>query len=807
MKIVSYLKGLASAIIWGLGQFLNKQWVKGLIFLALFAGLIGIELGTSNYGKKMHAYDKIQGQDYGDIWVHNVFGEWYLEEAAYEPFEQFIKTQALKNSEFRQIFGNVEDIDWTNKSVRSQAIRTLTEAEFISFLASDLKENNEPTYTNLLTGDKYLSTDFLALGSSDKYSLSETVYRDEGDIYYTRTQTKDKEIIHFIEVDILTGERNEENIIELKVNQNYADFGLVRINKTGSLFKDQTDQFFLEMKEDSKTIYLNLSTKEIVTELVDVLEVKIVGNNVYLNNNQFYDFFDPEVSQYKPTAFTDVFRYAMKRHYRKASVTVHNSDYNRLMLKVYFEINQEQKEKFVKSYDNFFYDKAGMFIRGYWAVITLGEADNGEFNQHRLTLANALIGNSDGSSVHSLRDIIEGRAITVEGHITKTLLLQGLIFVMLSVFFFFFMGWSITDAYKVSEKRRKKEEVLEGKEYFKNLWESSFEYIILSPAIFVLAFISIMPIIFGFIIAFTSMGGEGDAIARVHWVGLRNFFRLFDWSSGLGDSFGKAFWRVLTWTIVWAVGSTATVFFGGFIQALILNSEKVVFRKLWRSILILPWAVPAILSQMVFRVMFNETGWVNQILEQIGLYKVFMNLGILGVGPGEVSGWRKVFYLGHTNINWLNNAFNPNFVRASLIIINIWLGFPYFMALMSSVMTSIDKTLYEAAEIDGATGLQKIRFVTVPMVLYSTAPILIMTFSGNFNNFGVIYFITQGGVGAGDASRGFAGDTDILISWMYSLTVDHQIYNMASVFSILIFLLVGSLTAWNLSRTRAFQED
>jgi len=95
----------------------------------------------------------------------------------------------------------------------------------------------------------------------------------------------------------------------------------------------------------------------------------------------------------------------------------------------------------------------------------------------------------------------------------------------------------------------------------------------------------------------------------------------------------------------------------------------------------------------------------------------------------------------------------------------------------------------------------------MPLVLYSTAPILIMTFSMNFNNFGVIYFITGGGPNAGHYSRGFAGDSDILISWMYKLTVDEAIFNMASVFSVLIFLFVGSVTAWNLSKTRAFQED
>jgi arabinogalactan oligomer/maltooligosaccharide transport system permease protein len=130
------------------------------------------------------------------------------------------------------------------------------------------------------------------------------------------------------------------------------------------------------------------------------------------------------------------------------------------------------------------------------------------------------------------------------------------------------------------------------------------------------------------------------------------------------------------------------------------------------------------------------------------------------------------------------------------------------MALMSGVMTSIDKSLYEAASIDGATGFQQFRFITMPLVLFATSPLLIMTFSGNFNNFGVIYFITGGGPGGGTYETAYAGSTDILISWIYTLTTDANVrwYSMASVFSILIFLIIGTLSAWNFTRTRAFQE-
>ena len=322
------------------------------------------------------------------------------------------------------------------------------------------------------------------------------------------------------------------------------------------------------------------------------------------------------------------------------------------------------------------------------------------------------------------------------------LLLEGLIGVILSLFFFIFLFWSVKDAYVTSNRKIKKEEIESDRKYFKNIWDKSFEYIVLSPALFVLAFISIMPIAFGFIIAFTNISGNESMMDTFDWVGLKNFVKIFNFASGLGDSFGRAFWRVLSWTVVWAVFSTFTVFFGGFIQALILNSEKVVFRKLWRTILILPWAIPALLSQMVFSVMFKEKGVVNQLLNSIGISDILKNIGILGKPYHSLSKVAQFFYLGPENIQWFSNPHNATFVRATLIVVNIWLGFPYFMALMTGVMTAIDKTLYEAADIDGATGFQKITKITMPLVLYSTAPILIMTFSGNFNNFGVIYFIT-----------------------------------------------------------------
>src|SRR5690606_11069058 len=296
---------------------------------------------------------------------------------------------------------------------------------------------------------------------------------------------------------------------------------------------------------------------------------------------------------------------------------------------VYLELNPEIKSSFMDSFDNFFYDKAGIFIKGFWQVTSLGEAEQITFTSHQ-ALYDVMVGKEGEASNSNLRGKIayDGQVV-VRGHVSTLLLIEGLISLILLFFFLIFGVWSMIDTWKVSEERRLAKQVLSTKEYFKSVWDNGFEYIILSPALFVLAFISIMPIIFGFFIAFTAMNGSGSMDDIFNWVGFENFVAIFNPDSGIGQRFSIAFWRVLGWTIVWVVMSTVTVFFGGFFQALILNSESVVFRKLWRTILILPWAIPALLSQIVFSVLFNENGLVNQIFQTMGLYDLFRDWGIL----------------------------------------------------------------------------------------------------------------------------------------------------------------------------------
>lgn len=546
----------------------------------------------------------------------------------------------------------------------------------------------------------------------------------------------------------------------------------------------------------------NLDSTDVLQESTGLHSIT-VKNTLYLYNGKIYEYFNPSINGYRQTKFSKELTSAINKQVNHSLVgsRYSKSDFTKFLLRIYFEMNPDVKEDFETRFNNFFNDRAGFFVKGIWSCITLGETDREEYTV-QLKVYDAIPVTQGSATSKFIMD-----NVPIQGHTSTYLLINGIIAMLVLVFFIIVWIWNIKDAYKTSKTYAETNERVSSKEYFKAVYEGAFEYIVLLPAIIVVAFISIMPIIFSFLIAFTNYKSN---LRLIDWVGLENFVSIFSFgkSGDISIPYGTVFWKVLGWTIVWAVCSTVTVFFGGFFQAMIINNTRVPFKKFWRTILILPWAIPSLISQMMFSIIFQETGIINEILRDIGAYDLFKEIGILGIPYNEyTNSFLQSLYLGYEEIQWFNNPYNKWFVRITLIVVNIWLGFPYYMALMSGIMTSIDKTLYEAAEIDGATKGQQFRKITFPLVMYSTAPLLVMAFSGNFNNFGMIYFVTSGGAHQGDIATAYAGDTDILISWMYSLTTDEKIYNMASVFSILIFIVIGSIAAWNYSQTKAFKED
>lgn len=356
-------------------------------------------------------------------------------------------------------------------------------------------------------------------------------------------------------------------------------------------------------------------------------------------------------------------------------------------------------------------------------------------------------------------------------HSTK-LLINGIIVVLALLLFLFIYIMNIRDAYRTGKLLDEGGSYLSSKDYIKKTYQKAFPLIVLTPILVLIAFIVVMPIIFSILTAFTNYNNSHMPPGNlVDWVGFHNFIKLFKapiWSS--------TFLSVLLWTIIWALCSTFSTYFLGMIQAVLLNSKYVKCKALFRSIMILPWAFPQMISLLVFKNLLNgQFGPLGQLLLDL--------------------------HLTDHRIGFLTDPLNA---KITIILVNLWLGFPMFMIMIQGILSNIDKEIYEAAEIDGAGSFQVFRRITIPLVLKATSPLLIMNFATNFNNFGGIYFLTEGG--PANPNYQMAGDTDILISWIYKLTLNNQMYDMAAVMCIILFIIIAATSIWNFKRTKAFKD-
>ena len=253
-------------------------------------------------------------------------------------------------------------------------------------------------------------------------------------------------------------------------------------------------------------------------------------------------------------------------------------------------------------------------------------------------------------------------------------------------------------------------------------------------------------------------------------VGFDNFVRAFTESSIRGPLIS-----VTIWTFVFAILSVVTTFVLGLFLAIVFNDPRMKSKKYYRVIMILPYAFPGFLSALVWAGMLNqEFGFVNVVL------------------------------FGGAEIPWLTNEWLAKF---SILFVNLWLGFPYMFLVTTGALQSIPDELQEAAQMDGASVFQAFRLIKFPLLLVSVAPLLISSFAFNFNNFNLIYMLTGGG--PRDVTAGVnVGATDILISMVYKVAFigANRDYGLASAFSIIIFILVGTISVIAVRRTRALEE-
>jgi arabinogalactan oligomer/maltooligosaccharide transport system permease protein len=351
------------------------------------------------------------------------------------------------------------------------------------------------------------------------------------------------------------------------------------------------------------------------------------------------------------------------------------------------------------------------------------------------------------------------------------LMVYGILSIIVLVFGIGFYLFNLRDAYKVGKKRDSHEPVSTLKDQYRNLVDNGFPYLIMSPGFLLLVFVVIFPIIFVILLGFTNYDLYHSPPAKlVSWVGFKNFLEIFQ-----VDIWRNTFFSVLAWTIVWTFVATTFQVALGIFLAIIVNQKDVKGKAIIRTVFILPWAVPAFVSILVFAGMFNESfGTINR--------------DILG-------------FFGISGLPWMTN---PLFTRIAIILIQTWLGFPFIFAMTTGVLQSIPQELYEAATVDGASNFQKFKNITLPLVLYATAPVLITQYTFNFNNFNLIYLFNGGGPAVPGQN---AGGTDILISWIYRLTMTSAEYSKAATLTMLLSVIVISVAIWQFRKTKAFQEE
>ena len=333
---------------------------------------------------------------------------------------------------------------------------------------------------------------------------------------------------------------------------------------------------------------------------------------------------------------------------------------------------------------------------------------------------------------------------------------------------------SLRSAYKAECLAKEGRHVNSFVEDLKTLLHENLQRLLMTPPmIFIVAF-TILPLIFMICMAFTNYSKIDSHLVLFDWVGLENFKTLFDSSSILGSTF----WSVLGWTLVWAFFATFSNYIFGMIISLMINRKETRAKGFWRFCFVLSCAVPMFVSLLIMRTMLQPEGAINVLLRNLGLIASDASLPFFT---------------------------DPTWARVTVIMINIWVGVPYTLLQLTGVLQNIPAELYEAAKVDGANAVQIFFKITLPYMLYVTTPYLISTFTGNVNNFNVIYLLS-GGDPVTDMGA-TAGKTDLLVTWLYKLTVDKQYYNIGAVIGILTFIILAIGALFTYRRSKSYKEE
>lgn len=311
------------------------------------------------------------------------------------------------------------------------------------------------------------------------------------------------------------------------------------------------------------------------------------------------------------------------------------------------------------------------------------------------------------------------------------------------------------------------------------------------PSVTLIVF-TVVPLMFMILVAFTNFYRETMPPTNLFtWVGFDNFNAMLFGGNAFGSQeqdmakYTHTFWFTLRWTLVWAVLATFSNLFVGMFVAIIINKKGIKLKKFWRTCLVTVIAVPQFISLLLVSKMFmTDGGIINYLLEHV------LDLG---------------------KVKWLDGS--RLLAKTMIVVINLWVGVPYTVLTCTGILMNIPSDLYEAAKIDGANPATMFARITFPYMMFVLGPSTITAFTGNINNFNIIYLLTGGAAKSAEyTSAGLvssAGDLDLLITWLYRMTVDKSAYNMASVIGILLFVVISffSLIAYSRIGSVKNEED
>ena len=359
----------------------------------------------------------------------------------------------------------------------------------------------------------------------------------------------------------------------------------------------------------------------------------------------------------------------------------------------------------------------------------------------------------------------------VQGDNSQQILLYAVATIVALVTFVIVWRASVRSGYKALCKKKAGKKVPTFVDDLKALLDENIHKLLMMPPFVMLTIFTVVPLGYMMLMAFTNYSKVGDHLTLFDWVGMANFASLFDSSSALC----RQFFPVLQWTLIWAFFATFLNFFAGTVMAMIINRPTTRLKGLWRGVLSLTIAVPQFVSLLIIRTMFKSEGAINQLLMSWGLIDTALPF--------------------FTDATW---------ARVTIIVINMWVGIPYTVMSVTGILQNIPAEQYEAARIDGANAYQQFVNITLPYMIFVMTPTIISSFTGNINNFNIIYLLSGGGpTYIGDS----AGQTDLLVTWLYKLTIDNQEYNLAAVIGILTFVVLATVALITYRNSGSYKDE